>query len=51
MQKLLLYPDLYFGEAYMDGSLIIENGTITEFLDLAFKNFIELDLAKFCPRK
>ena len=38
MQKLLLYPDLYFGEAYMDGSLIIENGNITEFLDLAFKN-------------
>ena len=37
-QKLLLYPDLYFGEAYMDGSLVIENGNITEFLDLAFKN-------------
>ena len=38
MKKLLLYPDLYFGEAYMDGSLVIENGNITEFLDLAFKN-------------
>ena len=38
MQKLLLYPDLYFGEAYMDGSLVIENGNISEFLDLAFKN-------------
>ncbi len=38
MQKLLLYPDLYFGEAYMNGSLIIQNGTISEFLDLAFKN-------------
>ena len=38
MQKLLLYPDLYFGEAYMNGSLVIQNGTITEFLDLAFKN-------------
>ncbi len=38
MQKFLLYPDLYFGEAYMDGSLVIENGNITEFLDLAFKN-------------
>ena len=37
-QKLLLDPDLYFGEAYMDGSLVIENGNITEFLDLAFKN-------------
>ena len=38
MQKLLIYPDLYFGEAYMDGSLVIQNGTLTEFLDLAFKN-------------
>ena len=38
MQKLLINPDLYFGEAYMDGSLIIENGTLTEFLELAFKN-------------
>ena len=38
MQKLLLYPDLYFGEAYMDGSLVIQNGTITEFLDLAFND-------------
>ena len=38
MQKLLINPDLYFGEAYMDGSLLIQNGTLTEFLDLAFKN-------------
>ena len=36
--KLLLLPDLYFGEAYTNGSLVIENGTLTEFLDLAFKN-------------
>ena len=38
MQKLLINPDLYFGEAYMNGSLVIENGTLTEFLELAFKN-------------
>ena len=38
MQKLLINPDLYFGEAYMNGSLVIENGTLTDFLDLAFKN-------------
>ena len=38
MQKLLINPDLYFGEAYMNGSLQIENGTLTDFLDLAFKN-------------
>ena len=36
--KLLINPDLYFGEAYTDGSLIIENGTLTEFLDITFKN-------------
>ena len=36
--KLLLLPDLYFGEAYTDGSLVFENGTLTEFLDLAMKN-------------
>ncbi len=38
MQKLLINPDLYFGEAYTDGSLVIENGSLTEFLELAFKN-------------
>jgi len=36
--KLLLYPDLYFGEAYTNGSLKIENGTLTEFLDITLKN-------------
>ena len=36
--KLLINPDLYFGEAYMDGSLVIENGSISEFLELAFQN-------------
>ncbi len=36
--KLLLLPDLYFGEAYVDGSAVIENGTLTEFLEIAMKN-------------
>jgi cyclopropane-fatty-acyl-phospholipid synthase len=36
--KLLLSPDLYFGEAYTNGSIVIENGTLTDFLDLAMKN-------------
>ena len=36
--KLLFHPDLYFGEAYTDGEIIIENGTLTEFLDLALMN-------------
>ena len=30
--KLVLNPDFYFGDAYTKGSLIIENGTLTEFL-------------------
>jgi cyclopropane-fatty-acyl-phospholipid synthase len=36
--KLLINPDLYFGEAYTDGSLQIENADITEFLDIALMN-------------
>jgi len=36
--KLLINPDLYLGEGYMDGSIVIENGTLTEFLDIALKN-------------
>ena len=36
--KLLFLPDLYFGEAYMNGSLVIENGTLTEFLEIAMQN-------------
>ena len=36
--KLLFYPDLYFGEAYTDGTAKIENGSLTDFLNIAFKN-------------
>ena len=36
--KLLLYPDLYFGEAYTDGTLKIENGSLTDFLEVLMKN-------------
>ena len=36
--KLLFRPDLYFGEAYSDGEILIENGTLTDFLDLALMN-------------
>ena len=37
--KLLFHPDLYFGEAYTNGEIKIENGTLTDFLDLALMNF------------
>ncbi len=36
--KLLLQPNLHFGEAYTNGDLIIENGSLTDFLDLALMN-------------
>ena len=36
--KLLLYPDLYLGEAYTDGNIIIENGSLTDFLEIAMRN-------------
>ena len=36
--KLLLYPDLYFGEAYTDGSITVEGGSLSEFLNMALEN-------------
>ena len=36
--KLLINPDLSFPEAYMNGDIKIENGTLLDFLDLTFKN-------------
>ena len=45
--KLLLHPDLYFGEAYMDGDVKIENGNLSDFLDLALMNFGRNDLNFF----
>jgi cyclopropane-fatty-acyl-phospholipid synthase len=36
--KLLLRPRLYVPEAYMDGSLTIEEGTLYDFLDLLVSN-------------
>tara|TARA_B100000900_G_scaffold357239_1_gene327414 strand:- start:61 stop:1251 length:1191 start_codon:yes stop_codon:yes gene_type:complete len=45
--KLLLHPDLYFGEAYTDGDLKIENGSLSDFLDLALMNFGRKELNIF----
>jgi len=36
--KLLLRPDLYFGEAYSDGNITIENGSLSDFLDITLMN-------------
>jgi len=36
--KLLFRPDLYFGEAYSNGEILIEDGTLTNFLDIVLMN-------------
>ena len=36
--KLFFRPDLYFGEAYSNGDIKIENGSLTDFLDIALMN-------------
>jgi len=36
--QLFLRPDLYFGEAYSNGDIKIENGSLTDFLDIALMN-------------
>ena len=36
--KLLLYPDLYLGEAYTDGLITIEGGSLSDFLNMALEN-------------
>ncbi len=45
--KLLLRPDLYFGEAYSDGDILIENGTLTDFLNIALINIGRNELNLF----
>jgi len=36
--KLFLHPCLYIGEAYMDGTLTIEKGTLSQFLGILSKS-------------
>jgi len=42
-RRLLLNPYLAFGEAYMEGTLTVENGTIYDALDLAGRNVAAID--------
>ena len=44
---LLSFPDFYFGKGYTDGNIIIEDGTISEILDIALKNIGRKDISKF----
>ncbi len=45
--KLYLYPDLYFGEAYTEGTLYFVKGTLSEFLNLAIENIGRTKINKF----
>ena len=45
--KLIFSPALYFGEAYTSGSIKIENGTLTEFLNIIFKNVGRREITNF----
>ena len=45
--KLLFRPDLYFGEAYSEGTIVIENGTLADFLDIALMNIGRRELNFF----
>jgi cyclopropane-fatty-acyl-phospholipid synthase len=36
--KIVLFPELCFGEAYMNGDIVFESGTLPEFFDLWTRN-------------
>jgi cyclopropane-fatty-acyl-phospholipid synthase len=38
--KIAMRPDLYFGEAYMDGSIVFEQGDLWDLMDLCGRNLI-----------
>ncbi len=42
-RRIMTHPYLAFGEAYMDGTLTIEKGTIYDALDLAARNLGQFD--------
>src|SRR3546814_15225392 len=48
--KLALNPPLYLGEAYMDGGITLEEGTLRDFIELLARNYPHLEnnpLVKF----
>ncbi len=40
LRRLLVIPDLYLGEGYMDGSIIVEEGTLYDVLDFCALNLM-----------
>ena len=51
--KLLINPELSFPEAYMNGKIKIENGSLMEFLNLTFENLgrSEVNTSSYFIRK
>src|SRR3546814_15282118 len=51
--KLVLNPPLYLGEAYMDGEITLEEGTLRDFIALLASNYPRSDerrVGKECVR-
>lgn len=51
--KVVLNPELKFAEAYMDGTLVIEQGGILDFLTLFFRNrrYFDMSAAQIFRRR
>ena len=51
--QLLINPDLSFPEAYVDGDIKIENGSLLDFLNLTFKNLgrSEINTSSYLMKK
>ena len=41
--KVILDPELKVGEAYMEGGLVVDRGTIAQFLEIIIKNVSGLE--------
>ena len=41
--KLVLNPPLYLGEAYMDGDIVLDEGTLRDFIELLARNYHNLE--------
>ena len=46
--QLAVNPELYFGEGYVDGTIVFENGTLYDFLDTVGRS-MRLDRAPLGP--
>ena len=42
LRRLMVVPDLYLGEGYMDGTLKVEDGTLYDVLDFCAINLMPL---------